>query len=74
MINMFGSVEWDAMRAAVDPTEFSEIAAWATWHHQEASTTVLPSGDAFSTGRGAEQGDGFGTVQACLTLAGACEQ
>jgi len=31
---------------------------------------VLPSGEEFVTDRGAEQGDAFGTVQSCLTLAG----
>ena len=71
LVNMFGSVEWEAMRSAIDATAFPEIATWTAWHQQEASTTLLPSGEIFTTDRGAEQGDGFGTVQACLTLAAA---
>eukprot|EP00969_Alexandrium_andersonii_P144667 6397320-Alexandrium_andersonii.AAC.1 len=71
LVNMFGSVEWDAMRSSIDPAEFPEIAAWTSWHQQEPSVTLLPSGETFTTDRGAEQGDGFGTVQAALTLAAA---
>eukprot|EP00959_Pyramimonas_sp_CCMP1952_P331130 6934113-Pyramimonas_sp.AAC.1 len=59
------------MRDAIDLGAFPEIAAWTNRHHREPSTTELPSGELFDTARGAEQGDGFGTVQAGLTLAAA---
>ena len=67
LVNMFGSVEWDEMRGAVDAAEFPELASWMEWHHRQATATVLPSGEEFTTDRGAEQGDGFGTVQAGRT-------
>ena len=38
MANMFGRIEWDAMRECLDAAEYPEIAAWtvaprATWCH-----------------------------------------
>ena len=28
LVNMFGSAEWGAIRASIDPVAFPEIAAW----------------------------------------------
>ncbi len=69
MVNMFGSIEWDSMRAAVCPNSYPEMAQWTRWQQEQPSVTVLPSGEEFATDRGAEQGDALGTVQSCLTLA-----
>jgi len=71
MVNMFGSVEWDSMRASIDPDQHPEIASWIAWHQKQAAVTVLPSREEFECDRGAEQGDGFGTLQAGLVLADA---
>ena len=66
---MYGSIEWDSMRTAIDPAEFPEIATWTTWQQQGEMVRVLPSGRENSNKKGAEQSDGFGTIQASLTLA-----
>ena len=59
------------MRASIDPEQHPETASWIAWHQKQAAVTVLPSGEEFECDRGVEQGDGFGTLQAGLVLAGA---
>ena len=68
LANMFGNCEWPAIRDAIN-SEFSEIKAWTDWHHTAPAITVLPSGTELENNRGAEQGDGFGSLQACSVLA-----
>ena len=65
---MFGNCELDSIRAAIND-EMKEIKHWTEWHHQATTTTVLPSGATIDNDRGAEQGDAFGSLQACLVLA-----
>ncbi len=67
LVNTFGSAEWPQIREAIDE-HFPEASAWTEWHHEQCSTTMLPSGVEHATDRGAEQGDAFGTSQAGLTL------
>jgi hypothetical protein len=68
LANMFGTCEWPAIRAAIND-EFSDIRAWTEWHHTNHAITVLPCGDEILNDRGAEQGDGLGSFQACAVLA-----
>ena len=72
LVNMFGNVEWPAIRAALR-THFAEASAWTEWQHQSDSVTTLPSGRVFPTDRGAEQGDVLGTIQSALVLGEARE-
>ena len=67
LVNMFGNVEWPAIRDAVQ-LHFAEAGAWTFWQHQRPSTTTLPSGVEVATDRGAEQGDVFGSIQSALAL------
>ena len=67
LVNMFGNAEWPHIRAALR-THFPEASTWTEWQHQSDSVTTLPSGRAFSTDRGAEQGDVLGTIQSALVL------
>ena len=71
LVNMFGNAEWPDIRAALR-THFPEASAWTEWQHQSDSVTTLPSGRAFSTDRGAEQGDVLG-IQSALVLGDARE-
>ena len=68
LVNMFGNCEWPSIRAAIDD-ELREVKAWTDWHHAAEAITILPCGDEFTNNRGAEQGDGFGSLQACSVLA-----
>ena len=68
MVNMFGNQEWPDIRDAIQDS-FHELVAWTEWHHEEPAITQLPSGLEFGNNRGAEQGDAFGTIQSCMTLA-----
>ena len=72
LVNMFGNAEWPDIRAALR-THFPEASAWTEWQHQSDSVTTLPSSRAFSTDRGAEQGDVLGTIQSALVLGDARE-
>ena len=72
LVNMFGNAEWPHIRAALR-TDFPEASSWTEWQHQSDSVTTLPSGRAFSTDRGAEQGDVLGTIQSALVLGDARE-
>ena len=72
LVNMFGNAEWPAIRGALR-THFAEASAWTEWQHQSDSVTTLPFGRAFSTDRGAEQGDVLGTIQSALVLGDARE-
>ena len=67
VVNMFGNAEWPAIREALEE-HMPEALAWTNWQQSQASVTTLPSGSEFSTDRGAEQGDVFGSVQSALTL------
>eukprot|EP00973_Karenia_brevis_P021040 2894177-Karenia_brevis.AAC.1 len=67
LVNMFGNTEWPAIRQSVEK-HFAEALSWTQWQHEEQSVATLPSGATFSTNRGAEQGDVFGSVQSALTL------
>ena len=68
LVNMFGNTEWPSIREAID-SELREVRAWTEWHHMTHAVTVLPCGSEFQNDRGAEQGDGFGSLQACSVLA-----
>ena len=72
LMNMFGNAEWPHIRAALR-THFPEASSWTEWQHQSDSVTTLPSGRAFSTDRGAEQGDVLGTIQSAPVLGDARE-
>ena len=72
LVNMFGNAEWPYIRAALR-THFPEASAWTECQHQCDSVITLPSGRAFSTDRGAEQGDVVGTIQSALVLGDARE-
>ena len=65
MVNFFGSCEWSDIRDALGQ-DMPEIRAWTEWQQEDATATVLPSGEEFVTDRGAGQGDGFGTLQAAF--------
>ena len=73
LVNMFGNAEWPSIRSAINK-HFKEALAWTSWHHLQASITVLPSGSEFSNDRGAEQGDVLGSIQSSLTLGEARQQ
>ena len=66
LVNMFGSVEWPAIRVALGE-HLPEALPWATWQHQQPCTT-LPSGTTWRTNKGAEQGDVLGSAQSVLSL------
>ena len=68
LVNMFGSAEWDSIRQAICD-EYEEIKSWTEWHHEQPTITVLPSGEEFASDRGADQGDGFGSLQSGSVLA-----
>ena len=70
--NMFGSIEWPRIRAAVS-AHFAEAARWTEWAHREAAVVQLPDGTEVSVDRGAEQGDPFGSTQASLALGDAMD-
>ena len=65
--NAFPSLEWPAVRAAVDEWA-PELPRWTSWCHQGAVGIQLPSGDWVECDRGAEQGDPLGPVYCALTL------
>ena len=65
--NMFGSIEWSRIRAAVN-AHLPEAAAWTQWAHHEPAIVQLPDGHIHKVDRGAEQGDTFGSTQASLAL------
>lgn len=67
LANMFGNAEGPSIRSASNK-HFKEALPWTSWHHLQASTTVLPSGAEFSNDRGAEQGDVLGSIQSALAL------
>ena len=71
--NMFGSLEWPSIRAAVEK-HFVEISPWTCWAHQQPAESLLPGGGTAAADRGAEQGDPFGTAQSVLTLGEARSQ
>ena len=59
LANMFGSIEWPEIRAAVD-RHFVEASAWVTWCHAEPEVVQLPPGAEHQVTRGAGQGDVYG--------------
>lgn len=65
--NMFGTIEWPKIRAAV-AEHLPSISSWTQWTHQQPMTTVLPSMSEAVADRGTGQGDPLGTVQAVLPL------
>ncbi len=67
LVNMFGNAEWPQIREAINEF-FADISPWTEWRHERHAVTVLPSGAVHATDRGAEQGDGFGSVQSGLVL------
>ena len=67
--NMYGSVEWAEIRAAVE-RDFQEAGEWVRWQHTSPDEVDLPSGGTAFTDRGAGQGDAFGSTQSSLTLGG----
>ena len=67
LVNMFGNVEWPAIREAIQ-AHFSEASPWTCWQQEQPSVTTLPSGTEVATNRGAEQGDVFGSVQSAFAL------
>ena len=52
--NMFGSIEWPQIRAAIS-SHFSDARLWTEWAHREPSVVVLPHGAEIVVDRGAEQ-------------------
>jgi hypothetical protein len=67
--NMFGSIEWAEIRAAVD-RDFQEAASWLRWQQSTVDEVDLPGGGSAYTNRGAGQGDVFGSTMSSLTLGG----
>ena len=65
--NMFGSIEWEAIRRAMGK-HCASLLPWTEWAQTEASEVVLPSGEVVQVDRGAEQGDTLGPLQASLAL------
>lgn len=70
--NAFPSLEWSAIRAAVDQ-HAPNVAPWTRWCHSAAAQVRLPDGSWYSCERGAEQGDPLGPVYCALTLLGVAE-
>ena len=70
--NMFGSIEWPKIRAAI-AAHLPEAAAWTDWAHRESAVVQLPDGTEYRVNRGAEQGDPFGSAEASLTLGDAMD-
>ena len=70
--NMFGSIEWPKIRAAI-AAHLPEAAAWTDWAHRESAVVQLPDGTEYRVNRGAEQGDPFGSAGASLTLGDAMD-
>ena len=62
---MFGSIEWEIIRAAMRK-HAGTARAWTEWVHQKPAEVVLPCGETVTADRGAEQGDAFGPLQASL--------
>ena len=54
---------------SVGPDTLPEMAAWTAWCHEGPADIHLPSGRLYRAGRGAEQGDPHGSLQAGLVLA-----
>ena len=68
LVNCFPRLEWDEIDEAVAET-LPEMAAWTAWCHEGPADIHLPSGRLHHAGRGAEQGDPHGSLQAGLVLA-----
>ena len=67
--NMFCSIEWAEIRAAVD-RDFEEASAWFRWQHEAPDEIELPGGSVVLADRGAGQGDVYGSSTSSLTLGG----
>ena len=67
LANMFGSIEWPAIRNAI-AKHFPEAEAWVQWEHAAVEEIELPSGGVAYGDRGAGQGDVFGPTKASLAL------
>ena len=67
LANMFGTIDWSAIREAVE-ADFSEALSWLQWQHSSPDEVDLPSGGTAYTDRGAGQGDVFGSTHSSLTL------
>jgi len=67
LANMFGSIEWPEIRAAVH-RHFPEAAPWVTWCHAEPEVVQLPCGTEHPVTRGAGQGDVYGSALSSLAL------
>lgn len=67
LANMFCSIEWPEIRAAVSK-HFAEARPWIEWSHQEPEVVELPCGATHEVNRGAGQGDVFGSANSALAL------
>ena len=63
LVNMFGNIAWPFIRDALQ-NHFQEALSWTSWQHQASSTSILPSGEEFSTDRGADRAEHL-VVGAC---------
>jgi hypothetical protein len=68
LVNCFPSLEWDDVDETMSDA-LPDIAPWTAWCHRAPADIELPSGRVHRAGRGAEQGDPHGSLQAGLVLA-----
>ena len=66
--NAFPSIEWQAVRSAVQELA-PELGPWTRWCHGAPAQVQLPCGQWISCDRGAEQGDPLGPAYCGLVLA-----
>ena len=65
--NAFPSLEWNAVRKAVDE-HAPALSPWTVWCHGRKAQVQLPAGQWVECDRGAEQGDPLGPAYCALTL------
>ena len=71
--NAFPSLEWEAIRAAVQ-AKVPSLGTWTAWCHSHSATVHLPDGAQYECDQGAEQGDPLGPVYCALTLIAVVEK
>ena len=67
-VNVFPSLEWDSLDAAVQD-KLPEISAWTKWCHSGPTEVFLPSNTTVLKDRGSEQGDPHGSLHCGVVLA-----
>ena len=68
LVNCFPRLEWDDIDETMS-NALPDIAPCTAWCHKASADIELPSGRVHRAGRGAEQGDPHGSLQAGLVLA-----